>query len=288
MRTAVVLDSNSGLTKEEARKYGMYILPMPFMIDGKEYLDGKDITYEEFLRLQKEGADIVTSQPSPEDVMNMWTELLQEYDSIIHIPMTSGLSGSCDTAIMLSNEDEFDGKVFVVDNKRISITQISAGLDAIALLEDGVQPQRIKEILEEDAGKSGIYVMVSDLKYLKKGGRITPMAAALGSFLKIKPILQIHESKIDAYGKARTFKQAKQIMVDALKKDLIERMDDPMCKDSRMMIAQYDAMDFAKEFAAELEPIYGKVDIVNLSLSVATHIGPGTVAIAAARKSTNG
>ncbi len=130
--------------------------------------------------------------------------------------------------------------------------------------------------------------MVSDLKYLKKGGRITPMAAALGSFLKIKPILQIHESKIDAYGKARTFKQAKQIMVDALKKDLIERMDDPMCKDSRMMIAQYDAMDFAKEFAAELEPIYGKVDIVNLSLSVATHIGPGTVAIAAARKSTNG
>ena len=183
MRTAVVLDSNSGLTKEEARKYGMYILPMPFMIDGKEYLDGKDITYEEFLRLQKEGADIVTSQPSPEDVMNMWTELLQEYDSIIHIPMTSGLSGSCDTAIMLSNEDEFDGKVFVVDNKRISITQISAGLDAIALLEDGVQPQRIKEILEEDAGKSGIYVMVSDLKYLKKGGRITPMAAALGSFL---------------------------------------------------------------------------------------------------------
>jgi EDD domain protein, degV family len=288
MRTAVVLDSNSGLTKEEARKYGMYILPMPFMIDGKEYLDGKDITYEEFLRLQKDGADIVTSQPSPEDVMNMWTELLQEYDSIIHIPMTSGLSGSCDTAIMLSNEDEFDGKVFVVDNKRISITQISAGLDAIALLEDGVQPQRIKEILEEDAGKSGIYVMVSDLKYLKKGGRITPMAAALGSFLKIKPILQIHESKIDAYGKARTFKQAKQIMVDALKKDLIERMDDPMCKDSRMMIAQYDAMDFAKEFAAELEPIYGKVDIVNLSLSVATHIGPGTVAIAAARKSTNG
>ena len=230
----------------------------------------------------------MTSQPSPEDVMNMWTELLQEYDSIIHIPMTSGLSGSCDTAIMLSNEDEFDGKVFVVDNKRISITQISAGLDAIALLEDGVQPQRIKEILEEDAGKSGIYVMVSDLKYLKKGGRITPMAAALGSFLKIKPILQIHESKIDAYGKARTFKQAKQIMVDALKKDLIERMDDPMCKDSRMMIAQYDAMDFAKEFAAELEPIYGKVDIVNLSLSVATHIGPGTVAIAAARKSTNG
>lgn len=288
MRTAVVLDSNSGLTKEEARKYGMYILPMPFMIDGKEYLDGKDITYEEFLRLQKDGADIVTSQPSPEDVMNMWTELLQEYDSIIHIPMTSGLSGSCDTAIMLSNEDEFDGKVFVVDNKRISITQISAGLDAIALLEDGVQPQRIKEILEEDAGKSGIYVMVSDLKYLKKGGRITPMAAALGSFLKIKPILQIHESKIDAYGKARTFKQAKQIMVDALKKDLIERMDDPMCKDSRMMIAQYDAMDFAKEFAVELEPIYGKVDIVNLSLSVATHIGPGTVAIAAARKSTNG
>lgn len=288
MSTAVVLDSNSGLTKEEAREYGIYILPMPFMIDGKEYLDGKDITYEEFMRLQKEGADIVTSQPSPENVMNLWTELLKEYDSIIHIPMTSGLSGSCDTAIMLSNEDEFYGKVFVVDNKRISITQISAGLDAVELLKSGMPPEKVKEKLEEDANKSGIYVMVSDLKYLKKGGRITPMAAALASFLKIKPILQIHESKIDAYGKARTFKQAKQIMVDALKKDLSERMDDPMCKNSRMMIAQYDAMDFAKEFAAELEPIYGKVDIVNLSLSVATHIGPGTVAIAAARKSING
>lgn len=288
MSTAVVLDSNSGLTKEEAREYGIYILPMPFMIDGKEYLDGKDITYEEFMRLQKEGADIVTSQPSPENVMNLWTELLKEYDSILHIPMTSGLSGSCDTAIMLSNEDEFYGKVFVVDNKRISITQISAGLDAVELLKSGMPPEKVKEKLEEDANKSGIYVMVSDLKYLKKGGRITPMAAALASFLKIKPILQIHESKIDAFGKARTFKQAKQIMVDALKKDLNDRMDDPMCKNSRMMIAQYDAMDFAKEFAAELEPIYGKVDIVNLSLSVATHIGPGTVAIAAARKSTNG
>ena len=228
MSTAVVLDSNSGLTKEEARELGMYILPMPFMIDGKEYLDGKDITYDEFLRLQKNGADIVTSQPSPEEVMNLWTELLKEYDSIIHIPMTSGLSGSCDTAIMLSNEDEFFGKVFVVDNKRISITQISAGLDAIEMLKEGMSPEKIKEKLESDAGKSGIYLMVSDLKYLKKGGRITPMAAALASLLKIKPVLQIHESKIDAYGKARTFKQAKQIMLEALKRilqrDLMIRM----------------------------------------------------------------
>ena len=284
MGTAVVLDSNSGLTKEEARELGMYILPMPFMIDGKEYLDGKDITYDEFLRLQKNGADIVTSQPSPEEVMNLWTELLKEYDSIIHIPMTSGLSDSCDTAIMLSNEDEFFGKVFVVDNKRISITQISAGLDAIEMLKEGMSPEKIKEKLEADAGKSGIYLMVSDLKYLKKGGRITPMAAALASLLKIKPVLQIHESKIDAYGKARTFKQAKQIMLEALKKDLSERLDD--AKKSRVMIAQYDALDFANEFATELEPVFGKVDIVNLSLSVATHIGPGTVAIAAARKSS--
>ena len=250
MSTAVVLDSNSGLTKEEARELGMYILPMPFMIDGKEYLDGKDITYDEFLRLQKNGADIVTSQPSPEDVMDLWTELLKEYDSIIHIPM-------------------------------------SAGLDAIEMLKEGMSPEKIKEKLEADAGKSGIYLMVSDLKYLKKGGRITPMAAALASLLKIKPVLQIHESKIDAYGKARTFKQAKQIMLEALKKDLAERLDDPDAKNSRVMIAQYDALDFANEFAAELEPVFGKVDIVNLSLSVATHIGPGTVAVAAARKSSN-
>ena len=287
MSTAVVLDSNSGLTKEEARELGIHILPMPFMIDGKEYLDGKDITQEEFLRPQKDGADIVTSQPSPEEVMNLWTELLKENDYVIHIPMTSGLSGSCDTAIMLSHEDEFFGKVFVVDNKRISITQISAGLDALEMIKEGLSPEKIKEKLETDAGKAGIYVMVSDLKYLKKGGRITPMAAALASFLKIKPVLQIHESKIDAYGKARTFKQAKQIMLEALKEDLAERMGDPDAKDSRVMIAQYDALDFANEFAAEIEPVYGKVEVVNLSLSVATHIGPGTVAIAAARKSSN-
>ena len=143
MSTAVVLDSNCGLTKEEAKAYGIYILPMPFMIDGKEYLDGKDITQDEFLRLQNEGADIVTSQPSPEDVMDLWTELLKEHASIIHIPMTSGLSGSCDTAIMLSNEDEFFGKVFVVDNKRISVTQISAGLDAIEMLNAGLSPEKV-------------------------------------------------------------------------------------------------------------------------------------------------
>ena len=284
MSTAVVLDSNCGLTKEEAKKYGMYILPMPFMIDGKEYLDGIDITREEFLKRQEEGADIVTSQPSPENVMNLWDELLKTYDSVIHIPMTSGLSGSCDTATMLASEDEYVGRVFVVDDKRISVTQISAGLDALTLIDAGFTPDKIKEKLEADALKSGIYVMVSDIKYLKKGGRITPMAAALASLLKIKPVLQLHEGKIDAYAKARTFKQAKQIMVEAIKKDLSERLNDPMCKDSRLMIAQYGYLDFAKEFASELEAEFGEVETVNLSLSVATHIGPGTVALAVARK----
>lgn len=284
MSTAVVLDSNCGLTGVEAKKYGMYILPMPFMIDGKEYLDGIDITREEFLKRQEEGADIVTSQPSPENVMDLWDELLKTYDSVIHIPMTSGLSGSCDTATMLASEDEYVGRVFVVDDKRISVTQISAGLDALTLIEAGFTPDKIKEKLEADASKSGIYVMVSDIKYLKKGGRITPMAAALASLLKIKPVLQLHEGKIDAYAKARTFKQAKQIMVEAIKKDLSERLNDPMCKDSRLMIAQYGYLDFAKEFATELEAEFGKVEIVNLSLSVATHIGPGTVALAVARK----
>ena len=254
------------------------------MIDGKEYLDGIDITREEFLKMQEEGADIVTSQPSPENVMDLWDELLKTYESVIHIPMTSGLSGSCDTATMLASEDEYVGRVFVVDDKRISVTQISAGLDALTLIDAGFTPDKIKEKLEADALKSGIYVMVSDIKYLKKGGRITPMAAALASLLKIKPVLQLHEGKIDAYAKARTFKQAKQIMVEAIKKDLSERLNDPMCKDSRLMIAQYGYLDFAKEFASELESEFGKVETVNLSLSVATHIGPGTVALAVARK----
>ena len=171
-----------------------------------------------------------------------------------------------------------------MDDKRISVTQISAGLDALTLIDAGFTPDKIKEKLEADALKSGIYVMVSDIKYLKKGGRITPMAAALASLLKIKPVLQLHEGKIDAYAKARTFKQAKQIMVEAIKKDLSERLNDPMCKDSRLMIAQYGYLDFAKEFATELEAEFGEVETVNLSLSVATHIGPGTVALAVARK----
>ena len=284
MSIAVVLDSNCGWTKEEAAEHGIFILPMPFIIDGKEYLDGIDISYEKFLSLQKAGSDIVTSQPSPESVMDLWREILKDYDEIVHIPMTSGLSGSCDTANMLSGEDEFEGRVFVVDNKRISVTQISAGLDALELIKRGYSGAVIKEKLEADSKKSGIYVVVSDLKYLKKGGRITPLAAALASFLKIKPVLQLHEAKIDAYAKARTFKQAKQIMVDAIKQDLKERMGDPKGSDSRIMIAQYDALENSKEFASELASEFGNIEIVNLSLSVATHIGPGTIAIAAARK----
>lgn len=284
MSTAVILDSNCGWTRQEAKDYGIFILPMPFIIDGKEHLDGIDIGYKEFTKLQKEGSDIVTSQPSPESVMELWRDILKDYDEIVHIPMTSGLSGSCDTAMMLSHEDGFEGRVFVVNNKRISVTQISAGLDAVGLIKKGINAAQIKKILEADALKSGIYITVSDIKYLKKGGRITPLAAALASFLKIKPVLKLHEGKIDAYAKARTFKQAKQIMLDAIKQDLKERMGDPTGKSCRMMIAQYDALENAEEFAKELEPEFGNIEIVNLSLSVATHIGPGTVAIAAARK----
>lgn len=284
MSTAVILDSNCGWTRQEAKEYGIFILPMPFIIDGSEHLDGIDISYEEFTRLQKEGSDIATSQPSPESVMELWRGILKDYNEIVHIPMTSGLSGSCDTAMMISHEDEFEGRVFVVDNKRISVTQISAGLDALELIKKGITAKEIKKILEADALKSGIYIVVSDIKYLKKGGRITPLAAALASFLKIKPVLQLHDAKIDAYAKARTLKQARQVMVDAIRQDLKERMNDPSGKDCRIMVAQYDALEGAKEFAKELEPEFGQIEIVNLSLSVATHIGPGTIAIAAAKK----
>ncbi len=287
MKTAVVLDSNSGLSQAQGREAGFFILPMPFSIDGKEYLDGVNLSPEDFVRYQREGADIVTSQPAPGDIMAFWDDILKTYDSIIHLPMSSALSGSCQTANMLSQEEPYLGRVFVVDNKRISITQISAGQDAKQLVEAGLLGEEIKSRLEKAAGEASIYLTVQDLKYLKKGGRITPMAAALGTLLKIKPVLQIGEKKIDAFAKARTLKQAKSIMVEAVQEDLKGRLSDPEGKNCRIMVAQYEAEEEAALFAKELEGVFPgcpHISVVGLSLSVATHIGPGTIAIAAARR----
>ena len=223
-RIAIVTDSNSGITQAEGKKLGVYVLPMPFDIDGQPYYEDINLTQEQFYEKLTGDADVSTSQPSPDAVMSLWDDLLKNkgYDEIVHIPMSSGLSSSCATAMMLAQD--YDGKVQVVDNQRISVTMKLSVLDAMKMTEDGFSAAEIKRILEEQKFNSSIYIMVDTLKYLKKGGRITPAAAALGTLLRLKPVLQIQGEKLDAFAKARTVKQAKRIMLDAIHKDIETRM----------------------------------------------------------------
>lgn len=223
-KIAIVTDSNSGIVQAEAKELGIYVIPMPFMIDGKDYLEEINLTQEEFYQKLTEGAEISTSMPSPGSVTDLWDELLKEYDEIVYIPMSSGLSSSCQTAIMLA--DDYDGKVVVVNNQRISVTMRQSVLDAMELAEAGKSAAEIQTILEEQKMESSIYIMLNTLTYLKRGGRITPAAAALGTLLKIKPVLQIQGDKLDAFAKARTVKQGKNIMIEAMKKDFRERFHD--------------------------------------------------------------
>ena len=216
-RIAIVTDSNSGITQAQAAEYGITVLPMPFYINEELYFEEINLTQEEFYTKLEEGAEISTSQPAAGDVLELWDSLLKEYEEIVYIPMSSGLSGSCETAVMLSKD--YDGLVQVVNNQRISVTQRQSVLDAKQLADNGWTAERIREYLEKTRFDSSIYIMVDTLKYLKKGGRITPAAAALGTLLKLKPVLQIQGEKLDAFSKARTLKQAKTTMLHAIQAD---------------------------------------------------------------------
>lgn len=284
MRVAVVTDSNSGITQREAKELGIRVIPMPFMIDGETYEEDINFTQDQFYRRQEEGADISTSQPSPETVMGIWDELLKEYDEIVHIPMSSALSGSCQTALMLAMD--YDGKVQVVNNQRISVTQRRAALDAMEMAAAGYPAAKIKDILEETKLDSSIYLVVDTLKYLKKGGRITPAAAALGTLLKIKPVLQIQGGKLDAFAKVRTAKQGKNIMMSAMAHDLEQRFGDKNCENMWLYVVHSCNGAAAQEMVEELRQVYPSADIetANLSLSVACHTGPGVLAIACVKK----
>ncbi len=280
-KIAIVTDSNSGITQKEAKERGIFVLPMPFTIDEKEYFEDIDLSQEEFYKKLNDNADIYTSQPSPESVMELWDGLLKEYDEIVHIPMSSGLSGSCQTALMLA--DDYDGKVQVVNNQRISVTQLQSCLDAQMLVEAGKSAAEIKQILEEDKFNSSIYIMLDTLYYLKKGGRITPAAAALGTLLRLKPVLQIQGEKLDAFAKARTVSQGKSIMINAIKNDIETRFGGLDNMDVTLMIAYTEDRNAAEEFKKEVEaaiPGYVIEFVYPLSLSVACHIGPGAIAVA--------
>lgn len=285
-KVAIVTDSNSGITQAEARELGVHVIPMPFYINGKLYYEEISLSQEEFYERLSEDAEISTSMPAMTDVTELWDKLLQSYDAVVHIPMSSGLSSSCSTAIMLAQD--YDGRVQVADNKRISVTQRQSVIDAKALADAGWSAEEIKKYLEETALDSSIYVTLSTLYYLKKGGRITPTAAALGTLLRLKPVLQIQGDKLDAYAKCRTLKAAKTTMLDAVKKDCDGRFAATENCDNMHIAIAYSGTDLteANIWLEEVKAIYPQHDIVMkpLSLSVACHIGPGCIAITAVKK----
>lgn len=285
LNIAIVTDSNSGITQAAGKEYGIHVLPMPFMIDGETFYEDISLTQEEFYEKLKSGAEISTSQPSPEAVMNLWDELLKDHDEIVHIPMSSGLSGSCQSALMLA--EDYEGRVQVVNNQRISVTQRQSCLDAKLLAAKGMNAKEIKDFLEEDKFNSSIYIMLDTLYYLKKGGRITPAAAAIGTMLRLKPVLQIQGEKLDAFAKARTTTQGKTIMINAIRSDIENRFGG-MTEDRHIWleIAHTANDEAAKVYREEILKVFPGYDIHidPLSLSVACHIGPGALAFACCKK----
>ena len=286
MKVAIMTDSNSGITQKEANELGIFVLPMPFTINGQEFEEDINLTQDEFYDKLMTGAEVFTSQPAAGEVTKFFDNILKEYDQIVHIPMSSGLSGSCQTALMLI-EDEYKGKVYVVDSQRISVTQKWDVLDALALSKQGKDAKEIHDILMDNKLNASIYITVNTLEYLKKGGRITPAAAALGGLLKIKPILTIQGEKLDSFQKTRTMAKASKIMIDAITKDIKERIDDSEdMSNTHIMIAYTYDKDQALEFKKQVEEIFPNHEVIcdPLSLSVACHIGPHSLAIAACKK----
>lgn len=284
-KVAVMTDSNSGITQNEAKDMGITVLPMPFIIDGETYYEDISLTQEEFYDKLAQNADVSTSQPSVEDVLKYWDKALEEADEVVYIPMSSGLSGSCSTAQMLSQD--YDGKVQVVDNQRISVTQRQSAMDAMELAGRGMNAVQIKELLEQEKMQSSIYIMLDTLSYLKKGGRITPAAAALGTALRLKPVLQIQGEKLDAFTIARTKKQGVAKMINAMETDIKERFGGLDNIDNiHIEVAHTANEEAAREFVEELREHFGvKKEIIcdPLSLSVSCHIGPGALAIACSK-----
>lgn len=280
-KIAIVTDSNSGITQKEGKELGISVIPMPFYINDELYFEDITLTQEEFYQKLDEDADIKTSQPAPGDVLDLWEKLLEDHGEIVHIAMSSGLSSSCATAAMLA--DDYDGKVQVVDNQRISVTQRQSVADAMKLAEEGKSAKEIKDILEADKLDSGIFIMVDTLKYLKKGGRVTSAGAAIGTVLGIKPVLQIHGEKLDAFAKTRGVKQAKKKMIAAVRKELEERFPDgDFAKHAYLQSAYTKDKEAALKWKEELMAEFPEMEFHQdpLSLSVACHIGAGALAVA--------
>lgn len=280
-KIAIVTDSNSGITQSEAKKFGITVIPMPFFVNEELFLEDITLSQEEFYKYLETDADIRTSQPATGEVLELWDKLLQEYDEIVHIPMSSGLSGTCETAMAMAQE--YEGKVHVVDNKRISVTMRQSALEAKKMADQGMGAAQIKEILEREGLESSIYIAVDTMKYLKKGGRVTPAAAAIATALNIKPVLQIQGGKLDTYAKVRGKKQAKRKMLEAVQYDLEHRFAG---KKTYIRGAYTCTEEEAQEWKKEMEEMFPEHEIYlnRLSLSVTCHIGAGSVAITCMRE----
>lgn len=278
-KVAIVTDDSACFSKEELNNLNdLYVLPMPTIIDGKDYFENVNLTSEEFYKALEDNKDVRTSQPSPQSVLDLWDKLLKEYETIVYIPLSSGLSSSCDTAKILA--DDYMDKVYVVDNRRVSVTLKRSVIDALNLKNEGKSAKEIAEILTSTAGLSTIYIMVDTLKYLKKGGRVTAAGAALGATLHIKPVLSILGGKLDAKAKALGSKKAQHIMLDAIKED-IKKMFNNKLENLEISVAYTYDYDKAIEFKNLVEKtLKVKVKYVDpLALLIATHIGPGSLAI---------
>lgn len=285
MKTAIVTDSNSGITQKEAEQMGISVVPMPVLIDGELYYEDITLTQEQFYQKLKSDAQVSTSQPNPIDVGDIWDKVLKDYDELVYIPMSSGLSETCNTlSHYAETEERFKDKVFVVDNQRISITQRQSVIDGLELAKEGKSGKEIAEWLLNTKMTSSIYIMVDTLKYLKKGGRLTPAVAMIGTLLKIKPVLQIQGFKLDQYAKVRKLADAKSTMVNAIKKDLETRFKDEVAAGKmQLAIAHTENFEEAKKFKEEINEAIPNLEVKYvdpLSLSVSCHIGPGALAVA--------
>ncbi len=281
-KIAIITDSNSSISQEEAKQFGVYVLPMPFTIDGKEYFEDINLSQSDFFTMLESGASVFTSQPSIGTITKLWDELLETHHQIVHIPMSSGLSGSCQTATILAKE--YDGKVEVVNNQRISVTLKHDVLTAKRLADKGKTAKEIKEILEKYKFNSSIYITVPSLEYLKRGGRITKTAAALGGLLKIKPILTIQGEKLDAFDKTRTISKAFKIMATNLVKDTEEKIDPIHSgKNCTIYVAYSKDINIGLEMKNYLQQYFPnhQIEIAPLSISVSCHTGPNAIGIAA-------
>ena len=280
-RIGIITDTNSGMTEQEARQCGVVLMPMPFTVNGRNYVENVNMSYMEFFECLAGGASVATSQPSPQDVASCWEKALEEYDRLIYIPMSSALSSSCQSARLFA--EDYDGRVLVVDNHRISISQKQSVYDALKWRDAGLSAEEIQQKLLDTALDASIYLTVDNLKYLKRGGRITPSVAAIGTVLNIKPVLTIQGGKLDTYKKVRGLHAAQNTMLEAIRNDLNTRFaDTPML----LRTAYTGDADVGRVWNTQVQQRFPEYEVTGdpLPISIACHVGPGVLALGLMRK----